>query len=203
MNILILGGKQAFGPGLPPGRGYVAQLVRRVRAQGQTIAVDHHPVSLAEAIALIPRLRLERYDLILLQFDQVPLPLPVMAPARLALRLKLRLGGSRLAVWQPVRQQLATVLTQLRAYRHRVVLLGPLPHRQPLENQLAQLARRVVYAPLCHDCQVFLFDVSQHLTGSEAEFQSNSTNQLSAVAHEVLGSELHTFITEPTYTLWL
>ena len=203
MNILVLGGKQAFGPGHPPGSGYVAQLARRVRARGQAVALDHYPVSLPEAIRLIPRLRLAAYDLILLQFDPPLETVPASAPARLALRLKLRVWGQRLGVWRAFGQQLATVLVQVRAVRHQVVLLTPLPHRRGLEQQMGQLAQQRVYAPQSNDCQIFLFDVGQHLTGGEETFQASSSHLLSAVAHEVLGSELHTFITQPTYTLWL
>lgn len=201
MNILILGSTQACGPGLPTGKSYAAQFARRLRAARQPIEIDYRPVSMAEASRLLPKLRLSAYDLILLQFDSPLDWLPNKPVGRLMMRAKLCLKGHRLAQLQTLRKQLVKVLLQVRVYNRQVVLMSPLPHREALEQQLVQLMC-AVYVQESREWQVPFFDVSQHLSGGYELFQTGSVDKLSAVAHELMGSELHTFITEPTYTLW-
>ena len=201
MNILVLGGKQTCGPGLPTGRGYLAQFLRRHRADRRSVQVDYRPVTLAEATQLLPRLRLTVYDLIILQFDTPLSWLPKTASRRLLMRGTLGLYGQKMACFQDVRSQLSRVLLQVQLYRRQVVLMSPLPHAGRLEQQVGQLTR-TVYVQQSRDWQVPLFDVMAHLPGGDELFQADSPDHLSAVAHEVLGSELHTFITEPTCTLW-
>ena len=201
MNILVLGGKQACGPGLPNGKGYLAQFLRRLNADRQSVQVDYRPVSLYEATQLLPRLRLTAYDLIILQVDGPADWLPKTAARRLLMRGVLSLYGQKLAHFREVRSQLARILLQVQLYRRQVVLMSPLPHENSLEQQVGQLTR-TVYAQQSRDWHVPFFDVTRHLPGGDELFQAGASGQLSAVAHEVLGSELHTFITEPTYTLW-
>ncbi|XWW44348.1 hypothetical protein JYG30_16420 [Fibrella sp. USSR17] len=201
MNVLILGGKQACGPGLPDGKSYVAQFVRRLQAVRQSVKVDFRAVTLTEANRLLPKLRLSEYDLILLQFD-LPLNwLPTEPVRRLAMQALFKLSGVRIAPLNSLRAQLADLLLQVRVFNRQVVILSPLPHTQRLEKQLLQLANSV-YSQACTEWQVPLFNVSQCLAGGDELFQVETADQLSAVAHELLASELHTFITEPTYTLW-
>ena len=201
MNVLILGGKQACGLGLPDGKNYVAQFIRRLRVAKNAIQVDYHLVTLAEATQLLPSLRLSDYDLILLQFDLSLHWLPVNPVRRLLMQGRLLLQGNRLSQIKTLRQQLAKVLLEVRVYNRQVVLMSPLPHSRALEQQFIQLTQ-TVYTQESREWQVPLFRVSQHLSGGDELFQAGSLDRLSNVAHEVLGSELHTFITEPTYTLW-
>ena len=201
MNVLILGGAQASGPGLPNGKSYVAQFIRRLRVNRQPVQVDHHFVNMAEAVRLLPRLPLADYDLILLQLDLSFGWLPAQPVHRLLMQGTFLLNGTRLSYVKTLRGQLAKVLLQVRVYNRQVVLMSPLPHQRGLEQQLIRLAR-TVYVEESREWQVPLFDVSQRLSGGDELFLTGSSDKLSAVAHEVLGSELHTFITEPTYTLW-
>ncbi len=201
MNVLILGGKQACGLGLPDGKHYVAQFVRRLQVAKSAIQVDYHLVTPTEAIQLLPSLRLSEYDLILLQFDPLLNWLPVNPLSRLLMQGRLLLYGIRLSQVKMLRQQLAKVLLEVRVYNRQVVLMSPLPHSRALEQQFIQLTQ-AVYIQESRDWQVPLFRVSQHVSGGDELFQAGSSDRLSEVAHEVLGSELHTFITEPTYTLW-
>jgi len=201
MNVLILGGKQACGPGLPGGKGYIAQFVRRLQAARQSVRVDYRPVSIVESNRLVARLQLADYDLILLQFDLPTDWLPATPVRRLAMRATLGLSGTRLVQLKSLRYQLASLLMQVRVFNRQVVILSSLPHRRPLEQQLIQLADSI-YTQECTEWQVPLFNVSHYLSGGDELFQAGSADQLSAVAHELLASELHTFITEPTYTLW-
>lgn len=200
MNILILGGKQASGAGLPDGKSYVAQFVRRLRAT-RPVRVDHRSVSLVEAGRVVRRLPLADYDLILLQFDLSVSWLPNTPIRRLAMRAKLWLAGHHLSQLRLLRGQLADVLVQVRVVNRQVVLLSPLPQGRRLEQQFAELAE-VIYAHESTQWQVPLFPVSQNLSGGDELFQPESADTLSAVAHELLASELHTFVTKPTYTLW-
>lgn len=201
MNILILGSTQACGPGLPTGKSYTAQFVRRLRAGRHPVEIDYRPVGMAEASRLLAQLHLSDYDLILLQFDSLLDWLPDEPVARLLMRAKLWLKRHRLAQLQPLRDHLVKILLQVRVHNRQVVLMSPLPHHKGLEQQLVQLMH-AVYVQESREWQVPLFDVSQHLSGGDELFQTGSSEKLSAVAHELLGSELHTFITEPTYTLW-
>ncbi|WP_375446318.1 SGNH/GDSL hydrolase family protein [uncultured Fibrella sp.] len=201
MNILILGSTQACGPGLPTGKSYVAQFARRLRSSRHPVEIDYRPVSMAEASRLLPKLRLSAYDLILLQFDSPLDWLPDKPVGRLMMRARLWLGSHRFAQLKTLREQLVKVLLQVRVCNRQVVLVSPLPHRKELEQQLVQLMR-AVYVQESREWQVPFFDVSQHLSGGDELFQAGSADRLSTVAHELMGSELHTFITEPTYTLW-
>ena len=201
MNVLVLSGKQACGPGLPAGKGYLAQLTKRLRGGKQAVQVHHQSVSLPEAGRLLSRLCLTDYDLILLQFDLSVSGLPVTPVGRLLRRGKLWLLGHRGTYWNELRTHLSNILLQVRVFNRRVVLISPLPHAGGLEQQLASLAG-AVYAQASTEWEVPLFNVSHHLSGGEELFQSNVCGRLSAVAHELLASELHAFISEPTYTLW-
>ncbi len=201
MNILIVGGEQACGPGLPTGKSYVAQLIRRIRVARHSVQVDYRYMTLAESSKLLPRLHLADYDLILLQFDLPLNELPARPVSRILMRARLLLDTKRLTQMKILREQLAKALLQVRVYNRQVVLMSPLPHSRGLEQQVIQIAHSV-YVQESRDWQVPLFDVSQRLAGGNELFQTGSTDRLSAVAHELLGSELHTFITEPTYTLW-
>ncbi|MEZ0541465.1 hypothetical protein [Fibrella arboris] len=201
MNVLILGGAQACGPGLPNGKSYLDQFARRLRSFRHPIQLDHRPVSLEEAVKLLPRLPLSDYDLILLQFDFSMEWIPAKPLDRLLLHGLIRLKGHQFSRLKLLREQLVKVLLQVRVYNRQVVLMTPLPHRRGLERSLLQLAQ-AIYLQESREWQVTLFDVGQHLVGGDELFQDDSANRLSAVAHELLGSELHTFITEPTYTIW-
>ncbi|MBO0948752.1 SGNH/GDSL hydrolase family protein [Fibrella forsythiae] len=201
MKVLILGGTQACGPGLPPGKSYMAQFVRRLRSSRHQVQVDNHLVNMVEAVRLLPQLRLSDYDLILLQFDSPLGWLPSKPVGRLLMHARFWLKRDRLEQAKKHREQLVQVLLQVRVYNRQVVLMSPLPHRNELEQQFIRITQ-AIYAQESREWQVPLFDLSQHLQGGDELFQAGSSDKLSAVAHEVVGSELHTFITEPTYTLW-
>lgn len=201
MNVLILSGAQACKLDVHAGKSYVAQFVRRLGGGKSSVQVAHYVVDMPEAMQLLPRLHLASYDLILLQFD-LPLGwLPVRPISRLVMQGRLWLNGAKLLPLKMLREQLAQIAVQVRVCNRQVVLLSPLPHRRGLERSVLKLAQ-MVYEQESRQWQVPLFDVSSHLSGGDELFQTGSPTKLSAVAHEVLGSELHTFITEPTYTLW-
>ncbi|RYF60567.1 MAG: hypothetical protein EOO39_32200, partial [Cytophagaceae bacterium] len=106
MNVLILGGTQACGPGLPPGRSYIAQFVRRLQSSRHPVQLDHRLVNMVEAARLLPRLRLSDYDLILLQFDSSLDWLPAKPLERLLMHARLWLKGDRLEQVKTQREQL-------------------------------------------------------------------------------------------------
>ena len=106
--------------------------------------------------------------------------------------------GQKMPPLQTFGRQLALILLQVQMHRRQVVLLSPLPHKRAPEQQAVQLATYLCRQQ-ARDWQVPLFDVAQCLTGGDELFQPHADDRLSAVAHELLGSDLHTFITEPSY----
>ncbi len=67
-NVLVLGSRHVYGQGVADGESFVAQLSRRLCREGLSLSVEcHAPVSMDSMAALLPRLPLRQYDLIVLQ----------------------------------------------------------------------------------------------------------------------------------------
>lgn len=201
MNILVLGGIQASGPGLPSGKSYMAQFIRRLKTPRQPVQVDYYCVGLADAVDLIPQLQLAHYDLILVEIAPDLAWLPTSTGRRLLLRGKLAMRGHRLNSLKTMRRQLATLLLQVRVVHQQVVMLSPFPREKGLERQVIRQINSI-WEQECRDLHIPYFNLDQHLQGGDELFLPDSPRRLSAVAHELVGSELHAFITEPTYTVW-
>lgn len=234
MNILILGGTQAFGTGLPISKSYVGQLARRLRTDGHSVQVDQYgPLLLEEAGTLLSRLRLYQYDCILLQLGDAELrclpnqrpdlpPAHQLAPAPAGLlfgrqrqnpdpqleapswvrrqlgQLHLWLRGNQTIRMRTLRHQLATVLMMVQPYRHQTLLLSPLPQRRSSRTQ--QLVRDL-FLEEARLWDVASLDTAALLCQDELLFQDDTTDALNELAHELLGSTLHTLVTEQQHAL--
>lgn len=165
LTILLLGGRQAQAPGLLPGAGYPAQLTRRFQADGlQPVLHVVLPTTLNQAGAWLKHQPLEPYDLILLQpnFDNLT-------------------GGE-------LRQQLSVMLGHVQPVRHRTLLITPLPQRT---NKSVRNKHKTICLEVARNWGIPCFDTTSVLQTGDEFFQAESPENLSAVAHELLGSELH------------
>jgi hypothetical protein len=164
-TILLIAGRQANGPGLLGGSSYIAQLARRLQADGLEPAVHMlQPPDLNEASAWLAKQPLSRYDLIVLQPDFG------------------RLEAHKL------RQQLSILLGHLHLVRSRTFLLTPLPQRG---RSFRRNQQRTICLDVARNWSIPCFDTTGVLGPGEEFFQAGTQEDLSAVAHELLGSELY------------
>lgn len=212
MNILILGGMQAYGPGLPGGKSYVSQLIRRLRADGYAVQVDQYgPLTLPEAATLLSRLKLYDYDYLLLQLGDAELAQPYRWPVchpvthlNPSLGTWLRRRVSQLHLWarrhqtapmRVLRHQLATVLMLVQPYRNRTLMVPPLPQRRA-GSALQQALTQSLFLDESRLWGVPCYDVATLLDHDSLLFQTDTTDDLNELAHELLGSTLHTQLIE-------
>ncbi|MEZ0609992.1 hypothetical protein ACAW74_15855 [Fibrella sp. WM1] len=209
MNILILGGIQAYGPGLPDRKSYVGQLIRRLRADGYAVQVDQYgPLTLPEAATLLSRLKLYDYDYLLLQLgdaelqEKWPVRYPISQPGRV-LGTWLQRQISQLHLWmrrhqtapmRVLRHQLATVLMLAQPYRNRTLMVPPLPQRRA--SSLQQTLTQSLFLDESRLWGIPCFDVASTLNQESLLFQTDTTDDLNELAHELLGSALHTQLLE-------
>ncbi|MBO0935583.1 hypothetical protein J2I47_03380 [Fibrella sp. HMF5335] len=165
ITILLIAGRQANGPGLAAGSSYIAQLTRRLQADGLEPVVHlFRPFNLDEVSAWLAKQPLMRYDLVIFQPD----------------------FGKLLA--RKLRQQLSVVLGHLHPVRNRTFLLTPLPQRNRYFRRIRQ---RTICLAVARVWGIPCFDTTDILGSGEEFFQADAREDLSAVAHELLGSELY------------
>ena len=164
-TILLIAGRQANGPGLAGGSSYIAQLARRLQAGGLEPTVHRlQPTDLTAASAWLVKQPLSDYDLIVLQPD-----------------------FGRLAAHK-LRQQLSILLGHLYQVRSRTCLLTPLPQRG---RSFRRTKQRAICLDVARNWGIPCFDTTGVLGPGEEFFQAGAREDLSAVAHELLGSELY------------
>lgn len=201
---------QACGPGLPDGKSYVSQLIRRLRADGYAVQVDQYgPLTLPEAATLLSRLKLYEYDYLLLQLGDAELAQPYQWPVRPPVNNLnpgpwLRRQVSQLHLWmrrhqtapmRVLRHQLATVLMLVQPYRSRTLMVPPLPQRRAGAT-LQQALTQSLFLDESRLWDVPCYDVATLLDYDSLLFQTDTTDHLNELAHELLGSTLHTQLTE-------
>ena len=165
ITILLIGGRQASGPGLSAGAGYVAQLTRRFNADGRQAAVHTmHPADLKDASNWLKLQPLANYDLVLLQPDFGTL------------------SASEL------RQQLSILLGHVHVVRHRTLLITPLPQRA---RKMLRNKRRAICLEVARSWVIPFLDTTDILQSGDEFFQPGADEDLSAVAHELFASELY------------
>ncbi|MBO0931301.1 hypothetical protein [Fibrella aquatilis] len=165
ISILLLGGRQASGPGLAAENSYIAQLTRRFRADGlQPTVHTFYPIDLKEAGNWLKLQPLALYDLVVLQPDFGSLSSGIL------------------------RQQLSILLGHVHMVRHRTVLITPLPQRT---RKRLRTKRRAICLGVARRWVIPCLDTSAVLQAGDEFFQVGTDENLSAVAHELLASELH------------
>lgn len=143
----------------------MAQLTRRLRANGlESVVHLLCPRDLNEASAWLAEQPLRQYDLIMLQPD----------------------FGQLTA--HKLRQQLSVLLGHLHPVRNRALLLTPLPQRG---RSFRRIKQRTICLHVARSWGIPCFDTTGVLGRGEEFFQIGAQKDLSAVAHELLGSELY------------
>ncbi|GAB3495138.1 hypothetical protein GCM10027341_12080 [Spirosoma knui] len=213
MNVLVIGDGHTYGYGLSSGQlSYVGHFIRQMSRPGRAVSVEAYAhLTPTQVLATLDRLSLNQYDLILLQLDYATgqpsmrhLPLPRLG--RNATSPKRHWAGramQRLREWATIGIRALTrprsrslfvsaLLRTLRPYRHHVLLLTPLPHRDPVEGWLRRRCRSLLLRK-AGDQLFSVFDSSLVLRPHDEYFLTNDPEHLSAVSHELLGRALFDF----------
>lgn len=199
MKILVIGDQHTTGFGLSAGQvGFVGHFVRQISRAGQAVTVETHTsTSLTEVRTLLSQLSLENYDLIIWQSGEGGWPVPGAATSRL------------LAVRQWIRQQIFTrpacavgvqatsaeqmlVLQLLRAQRHKVLIMTPVPTPNRQRHRYCEQGRQLLLRQ-GYQQGFSVFDTSQHIRPTPEYFLDRLPAFLSAVAHELIGRALFDF----------
>ena len=223
MNVLVIGDEHTYGYGLTKGRlSFIGHFIRQTRGIGQSVSVDVYAhLTMAQVVSTLAQLPLSRYDLIILQLDQLLIqPIgqdcmnaPGLAMPTLPYALINQPGADRKTVFTGLRAlgillrsfikptrtlPIAGLMKQLRPYQHNVLIITPLPHR----NRLTRWLRLRVRALLLRESEkqtVSVFDADRVIRPQEEYFLPNDTEHLSAVGHELLGRSLFDFyLSAPT-----
>ncbi|MBD2756052.1 SGNH/GDSL hydrolase family protein [Spirosoma validum] len=218
MKVLVIGDEHTYGYGLSGGKlSYLGHFIRHISRTGQDISVEAYAHLTMPQIALtLAQLPLDRYDLIILQFNHnllqstkndlsgmprvampiLPHPLALEKPkvhVTFLNRLKALKTALLSMVWPPYGLAgISALLKQLRPYRHNVLLLTPLPHRTWVSRWLQRQSRSILLEEA--DQQIFsVFDADSVIQLREEYFLPNDPEHLSAVSHELLGRVLFDF----------
>ena len=241
MKILLLGDGHAYGYELSTGGSptcgsptrqlsYAGHFVRQLSRTGRAITVEAYAhLTLSESTALLARLPLRQYDLIVLQLgpDLIQRSLSQNTPVRSAdvpalpiLNQPIR-TRSRAALPQVVKRVvgigktllnvatsvvpgfgcpggLAQLLTLLRPFRHRVMLMTPFPCRT-VPGQWAREWSRAVLLEKGMNQAFSVFDTGTVVQPREEYFLTGNKEHLNAVSHELIGRALYDFyLSAPT-----
>ena len=218
MNVLVIGDEHTYGYGLSGGNlSYIGHFIRYISRAGRAVSVEAYAhLTMAQTIATLAQLPLNRYDLIILQLDHTLIQtatsqvanssgvaIPVfpsstafcrqIAARKISDQLK-ALGNSLLSFAFPSRatSSISILLNQLRPYRHNVLLLTPFPHLEPIRNWLRKRSRAVLLQE-ADKRLVSVFDTDSVIRSHEEYFLPNDKAHLNAVSHELLGLSLFDF----------
>lgn len=217
----MIGDEHTYGYGLANGRlSFIGHFIRQTRLTGQALSVDVYAhLTMAQVSSTLAQLPLSRYDLIILQLDQLliqPAGRDVMNESGLSTlpyslikqpgtgrkTVFTRLKELRMLAWSFVTPTSALpvsgLLKQLRPYQHNVLILTPLPHRERLTRWLRLRVRSLLLRE-AEKQTVSVFDADTIIRPREEYFLPNDTDHLSAVSHELLGRSLFDFyLSAPT-----
>jgi len=218
MKVLVIGDEHTYGYGLSGGKlSYLGHFIRQVSQMGQDISVEAYAhLTMPQISFTLAQLPLNRYDLIILQFNHsllqpagattsaepfaampvLPYPLSLAKPtARPTFRDKFNAFKTALLsmIWPTYGlTAISALLKQLRPYRHNILLLTPLPHRTWVSQWLQKRSRIALLNEA--DKQLFsVFDSDSVIQLREEYFLPNDPEHLSAVSHELLGRVLFDF----------
>lgn len=217
MKVLVIGDEHTYGYGLSGGKlSYLGHFIRQISRTGQDISVEAYAhLTMPQIASMLAQLPLDRYDLIILQFNhnllestksegaiaqRVSMPIlpPPLAQGKVSYvtllnRFKALKTALLSMIWPPYGLAgISALLKQLRPYRHNVLLLTPLPHRTWISRWLQQQSRSILLQEA--DKQIFsVFDTDSVIQLREEYFLPNDPEHLSAVSHELLGCVLFDF----------
>ncbi len=223
MNVLVIGDEHTYGYGLTHGRlSFVGHFIRQIKHTGQAVSVEVYAhLTMAQVTSTLAHLPLSRYDLIILQLDQLLIQsvecdltnTPGLAMPSLPYSLIQQPGTGRKtgftvlkalgtlvrSIIRPAHTlPIAGLMKQVRPYQHNVLIVTPIPHRERLTRWL----RLRVRALLLREAQkqtISVFDADAIIRPQEEYFLPNDVDHLSAVSHELLGRSLFDFyLSAPT-----
>lgn len=223
MNVLVIGDEHTYGYGLTNGRlSFIGHFIRQIKLTGQAVSVDVYAhLTMAQVSSTLAHLPLSRYDLIVLQLDQLLIqPIerdfmnaPGLSMPTLPYSLINQPGAGRKTVLTGLKalatlirsgvrsadtMPISGLLKQLRPYQHNVLLLTPIPHRERLTRWL-RLRVRALLLREAEKQTVSIFDTDAFIRPQEEYFLPNDADHLSAVSHELLGRSLFDFyLSAPT-----
>lgn len=216
MNVLVIGDEHTYGYGLSEGNlSYIGHFIRHISRAGQSVSVEAYAhLTMAQTIATLAQLPLNRYDLIILQLDHtliqettsqdsLGLSMPVFPGPRSGSKQKntrkisdqLKLVRDYLLSFVfPSRatSSISVLLNQLRPYRHNVLLLTPFAHLEPIRHWLRKRGRAVLLRE-ADKRLVSVFDTDSVIRSRDEYFLPHDKDHLNAVSHELLGRSLYDF----------
>lgn len=218
MKVLVIGDEHTYGYGLSGGKlSYLGHFIRQVSRAGQEISIEAYAhLTMPQLASTLAQLPLNRYDLIILQFNHsllqpanvgslttqrivTPvLPYPLALP-KVTTRPKFRERFNAFKtvllslIWPPYGLTgISALLKQLRPYRHNVLLLTPLPRQAWINRWLQKRSRTILLKEA--DKQLFsVFDSDLVIRPREEYFLPDDPEHLSPVSHELLGRVLFDF----------
>ncbi|GAB3809366.1 hypothetical protein GCM10028819_50790 [Spirosoma humi] len=218
MNVLVIGDEHTYGYGLSEGNlSYIGHFIRHISRAGRAVSVEAYAhLTMAQTIATLSQLPLNRYDLIILQLDHTliqgatsqaaqssGLTMPAFpasvacsrqtASRKISDQLKM-VRDALMSFIFPGRatSSISVLLKQLRPYRHNVLLLTPFSHLEPTQHWLRKRGRAVLLRE-ADKRLVSVFDTDSVIRPREEYFLPNDKEHLSAVSHELLGRSLFDF----------
>jgi hypothetical protein len=223
MNVLVIGDEHTYGYGLTNGRlSFIGHFIRQIKRTGQAVSVDVYAhLTMTQVALTLAHLPLSRYDLIIVQLDQLliqpnerdfmhasglampSLPYSLInqpGAGRKTLFTGLKALGTLLrSVIRPAHTlPISGLLKQLRPYQHNVLIITPIPHRERLTRWL-RLRVRTLLLREAEKQTVSVFDADTVIRPKEEYFLPNDVDHLSAVSHELLGRSLFDFyLSAPT-----
>ena len=203
MKILLLGDGHTYGYGLSARQlSYTGHFVRQLSRTGRSVTVETYAhLTLPESTALLTRLPLNQYDLIVFQpgpdliQQSVPgsgLVLPGFVKRLRAVKNTLLNVAASVISPLACPGRLAQLLTLLRPYRHTVVLMTPFPCRTSL-GQWQRERSRLVLLKEGMDQAFSVFDTGAVVQPREEYFLPGDDEHLNGVSHELIGRALFDF----------
>lgn len=215
MKVLVIGDEHTYGYGLSDGNlSYIGHFIRQISQAGRSVSVEAYAhLTMAQTIAMLGQLPLNKYDLIVLQLDHtliqkaasllshnalevlIPMLPTRYASPRPSAGSRLKLVGAAIGSLFRMPHDLTSIsvlLNQIRPYRHNVLLLTPFSHRDWVNRWLRKRSRAVLVRE-AEKRLVSVFDTDLVIRPGEEYFLPNDPRHLSAVSHELLGRALFDF----------
>jgi hypothetical protein len=214
MKVLVIGDEHTYGYGLSSGHlSYIGHFIRQISQAGRAVSVEAYAhLTMAQTVATLAQLPLNRYDLIVLQLDHTLIQtasspfsrppgaeVPVLSGLSMFSRPEVRnrlkaLGAAFLSFIRPPHDltSISVLLNQIRPYRHNVLLLTPFPHLDSVSRWLRKRSRAVLLREADRRL-VSVFDTDLVIQSREEYFLPGDAQHLNVISHELLGKSLFDF----------